>query len=46
MNDLKNINTAIAPLNPNYLLRENLYGDKSFKKETNRKILTVGTVLN
>ena len=40
MNDLNNINTAIASLNPNDLLRVNFYEDKSFKKETNCKILT------
>ena len=40
MNDLNNINTAIASLNPNDLLRVILHGDKSFKKETNCKILT------
>ena len=40
MNDLNNINTAIAPLNPNDFLRVILYGDKSFNRETNCKILT------
>ena len=30
MNDLNNINTAIASLNPNDLLRVILYGDKKF----------------
>ena len=40
MNDLNNINTAIASLNPNDLFRLILYGDKSFIKETNCKILT------
>ena len=40
MNDLNNINTAIASLNPNDLLRVILYGGKSFTKETNYKILT------
>ena len=40
MNDLNNINTAIASLNPNHLLRVILYGDESFNKETNCKILT------
>ena len=40
MNDLNNINTAIASLNPNDLLRVILYGDESFNKETNCKILT------
>ena len=34
-NGLNNINTAIASLNPNDLLRIILYGDKSFNKETN-----------
>ena len=40
MNYLNNITTAIASLNPNDLLRVILYGDKSFNKETNYKILT------
>ena len=40
MNDLNNVNTAIASLNPNDLLRVTLYGDKIFNKETNCKILT------
>ena len=40
MNDLNNINTAIASLNSNDFLRVILYGDKSFNKETNCKILT------
>ena len=40
MNDLNNINTAIALLNPNDFLRVILYGDKSFNRETNCKILT------
>ena len=40
MNDLNNINTAIASLNSNDLLRGILYGDESFNKETNYKILT------
>ena len=40
MNHLNNINTAIASLNPNDLLRVILYGDKSFTKQTNCKILT------
>ena len=40
MHDLNNINTAIASLNPNHLLRVILYGDESFNKETNCKILT------
>ena len=39
MNDLKNINTEVPSLNPNDLLRVILYGDKSFNKETNNKIL-------
>ena len=39
MNHLNNINTAIASLNPNDLLRIILYGDKRFNKETNCKIL-------
>ena len=39
-NDLNNINIAIVSVNPNYLLRVILYGDKSFNKETNWKILT------
>ena len=39
MNDL-NINTVTASLNPNDFLRVILYGDKSFNKETNCKILT------
>ena len=40
MNDFNNINTAIASLNPNDLLRVILCGDESFNKETNCKILT------
>ena len=40
MNDLNNINTAMASLSPNDLLRGILYGDKSFSRETNFKILT------
>ena len=40
MNDLNNINTAIATLYSNGVLRVILYGDKSFNKETNCKILT------
>ena len=40
MSDLNNINTAIASLNSNDFLRVILYGDKSFNKETNCKILT------
>ena len=39
MNDLNNINTAVASLNSNDLLRVILYGDESFNKETNCKIL-------
>ena len=39
-NDLNNINTAIASLNSNDLLRVILYGDKSFNKEANCKMLT------
>ena len=41
MNDLNNINTAIASLNAIlYGDKVILYGDKSFSKETNCKILT------
>ena len=40
MNDLNNINTTIASLNSNDLLRVILYGDESFNKETNCQILT------
>ena len=40
MNDLNNINAAIASLNPNDLLRAILHGNKSFNKETNCMILT------
>ena len=40
MNDLNNINTAIVSLKSNGLLRVILYGDESFNKETNCKILT------
>ena len=40
LNDLNNINTAIAFLNSNHLLRVILYGDESFNKETNCKMLT------
>ena len=40
MNDSNNINTAIATLYSNGVLRVILYGDKSFNKETNCKILT------
>ena len=39
MNDLNNINTAITSLNSNDPLRLILYGDESFNKETNSKIL-------
>ena len=39
MNDLNNISTAIASINSNDLLRV-IYGDESFNKETNCKILT------
>ena len=39
MNDLNSINTAIVSLNQNDLLIVILYGDKSFRKETNCKIL-------
>ena len=35
MNDLNNINSTLASLNPNDLLSVILYGDKSFNKETN-----------
>ena len=40
MNDLNNINAAIACLNPNDLLRAILHGNKSFDKETNCMVLT------
>ena len=40
MNDLNKINTAIASLDSNDLLRVILYGDESFNKATNYKILT------
>ena len=40
MNDSNNINTAIASLNSYDLLRVILYGDESFNKETNCKMLT------
>ena len=40
MNDLNYINTAIASLNSNDLLRVILYSDEMFNKETNCKILT------
>ena len=39
MNDLNNINTAIAYFNQNDLLQVILYRDKNFNKETNCKIL-------
>ena len=39
MNGLNSINTAIVSLNQNDLLIVILYGDKSFNKETNCKIL-------
>ena len=39
MNNLNNINTAIASLNSNDLLRVILYRDESFNKETNCKKL-------
>ena len=39
MNNLKNINTAIGSSNSNDFLRVILYGDESFNKETNCKIL-------
>ena len=44
MNDLNNINTAIASLNSNAFLRVILYGDKSFNKEANCKILTASII--
>ena len=37
------MNTVIASLNLNDLLRVIPHGDKGFNKETNRKILTVTT---
>ena len=40
MNNLNDINTAIASLNSNDLRRVILYSDESFNKETNCKILT------
>ena len=40
MNDLNNVDTTIASFNSNDLLRVVLYGDESFNKETNCKILT------
>ena len=40
MNDLNNINTAIASLNSYDLLRVILYGDEIFNKKSNCKILT------
>ena len=39
MNDLNNINTAIAYFNQNDLFQVILYRDKNFNKETNYKIL-------
>ena len=46
MNDLNNINTSIASLNSNDFLRVILYGDKSFNKETNCRILTASIKFN
>ena len=40
MNDLNNINTAIASLNFNDLLRVISYDDESFNNKANRKTLT------
>ena len=40
MNDLNNINNEIPSLNSNDLARVILYGDDSFNKESNCKILT------
>ena len=40
MNDLNNINIAIASLNSNDFLRVIFCGDNSFNKKTNCKILT------
>ena len=40
VNGLNNINTAIASLNSNDLLRVISYGDESFNKKANRKTLT------
>ena len=40
MNDLSNINTALASLNLSDVLRVILYGVEGFNKETNCKILT------
>ena len=45
MSDLNYINTAIASLKSNDLLRVILDGDESFKKERNCKILTASTKL-
>ena len=45
MNDLNNVSTAIASLNSYGLLRVILYGDESFNKETNCKILTASIKL-
>ena len=39
MDDLNNINTAIASLNPNDVLTVIVYGEKRFNRETNCKIL-------
>ena len=46
MNNLNNINTAIASLNSNGLLRVILYSDESFNKETNCKIITASIKLS
>ena len=40
INDLKNINDAIMPLNESNLLRVMLYGSKNFDKNMNISILT------
>ena len=45
MNNLNNINTAIAAVNSNDLLRVILCGDGSFNKESNCKILTASIKL-
>ena len=45
MNDLNDINTAMASLNSNDLLRVILYSDEMFNKETNSKILTASIKL-
>ena len=39
MDDLNNINTAIASLNPSDVLTVIVYGEKHFNRETNCKIL-------